>query len=380
MRGMWSIAMRAVRSTPHPARWAGLFASLALATTLPLAAQTHFPADSLVREIVRPHVAPGEGVGIVVGLIEADGTRRFITVGEPAVEGRALDANTVFEIGSITKTFTGILLAEMAERGEVRLNEPVAALLPDSVRTPSRAGREITLLDLATQSSGLPRLPTNMRPANVGNPYADYGVDMLYAFLAEYELTRDVGEMYEYSNLGVGLLGHALALRADTSYEALVRARILEPLGMASTAIVLDDALRSRLAPGHNALGQVVPNWDLPTIAGAGALRSTATDMLAYLAANLDPPDSALGRAIHRSHEPRVATDNPDLRVGLAWHMLSAFDRTIVWHNGGTGGYRSMLAFDGDRGIGVVMLTNSNRGVDDIALHLLEPRIPLPTR
>jgi CubicO group peptidase (beta-lactamase class C family) len=149
---------------------------------------------------------------------------------------------------------------------------------------------------------------------------------------------------------------------------------------MSSTAIELDDALRSRLAPGHNALGQEVPNWDLPTIAGAGALRSTVTDMLAYLAANLDPNDSPLGRAIRRSHEPRVTTENPNLRVGLAWHILNAYDRTIVWHNGGTGGYRSMLVFDADRGIGVIALTNSNRSVDEIALHLLEPRIPLPAR
>ncbi|MGH7504007.1 MAG: serine hydrolase domain-containing protein, partial [Longimicrobiales bacterium] len=215
----------------------------------------------------------------------------------------------------------------------------------------------------------------NMRPADMTNPYADYTAEQLYDFLASYELTRDIGAEYEYSNLGVGLLGYALALRADTSYEALVHERILAPLGMESTGITLDDDERRRLTPGHNALGQVVQNWDMPVLAGAGALRSTVDDMLAFLAANLDPPDSPLGRAIRRSHEPRFTSRNPDLRLGLNWHILDSHDRTFVWHNGGTGGYRSMIVFDPERDTGVVVLSNSNRGVDEIGLHLLEPAI-----
>ncbi|MGH7504287.1 MAG: serine hydrolase domain-containing protein, partial [Longimicrobiales bacterium] len=302
-------------------------------------------------------------------------TRRVVTVGEPALSGPALDESTLFEIGSITKVFTGILLAEMAERGEVRLDEPVAELLPPGTRVPSRGGRQITLVDLATQSSGLPRLPDNMRPADMTNPYADYTAEQLYDFLASYELTRDIGAEYEYSNLGVGLLGYALALRADTSYEALVRERILAPLGMESTGITLDDDERRRLTPGHNALGQVVQNWDMPVLAGAGALRSTVDDMLTFLAANLDPPESPLGRAIREAHEPRFTTDNPKLRLGLNWHILDTNGRTLIWHNGGTGGYRSMLVFDPERHTGVIVLSNSNRSVDEIGLHLLEPAI-----
>src|SRR5204862_268966 len=113
-------------------------------------------------------------------------------------------SNTLFEIGSMTKTFTATNLADMVARGEVRLDDPVAKYLPDSAHVPSRNGKQITLVDLAIQSSGLPRLPSNLAPRDPGNPYADYSVQQLYAFLAAYQLTRDIGATSEYSNLGVG--------------------------------------------------------------------------------------------------------------------------------------------------------------------------------
>ena len=176
-----------------------------------------------------------QSVGIVVGVLEPGG-RRVISHGSATKgEARRLDGETVFEIGSITKVFTALLLADAVERGEVALTEPVAKFLPASVRVPER-GRAITLGDLASHVSGLPRLPSNMTPKDANNPYADYTVEQLYAFLSTHQLGRDVGAQYEYSNLGGGLLGHVLALRAGMSYEALVEARITRPLGMTSTA------------------------------------------------------------------------------------------------------------------------------------------------
>src|SRR4030095_12775138 len=152
-----------------------------------------------------------------------------------------------------------------------------------TVKTPTREGKEITLFDLATQTSGLPRLPTNFTPKDPLNPYADYTVDQLYAFLSSYTLTRGIGEQYEYSNLGVGLLGHILTLRAGTDYEALVRKRICEPLRIADAKIKLSSEMLAILATGHNQALKPVPNWDLPTLAGAGALRSTVNDMLKFV-------------------------------------------------------------------------------------------------
>jgi len=182
-----------------------------------------------------------KAVGIVVGLVDATG-ERFLGAGATAPGGNvAPDADTVFEIGSITKVFTSLILADMVGRGEVKLDDPVAKFLPASVKLPERDGKKITLIDLSNQVSGLPRMTDNFKPADGADPYVDYGPDRLYEFLSRYHLTRAIGEKYEYSNLGVGLLGHALALKAGVGYEELVRCRVLEPLGMSDTAIVLPE-------------------------------------------------------------------------------------------------------------------------------------------
>src|SRR5262249_48036639 len=149
------------------------------------------------------------------------------------------------------------LLADMVRHGEVRYEQPVADLLPKTVHVPEKAGRKITLLDLATQRSGLPRLPGNLN-ATGDNPYGAYSVDSLYAFLSRYELPRAPGERYEYSNLGMGLLGHALSLRSGKSYETLVVERVARPLAMRDTRVTLDAELRSRLAAGHDLAGKPV--------------------------------------------------------------------------------------------------------------------------
>ena len=190
-----------------------------------------------------------------------------------------LSDSTVFEIGSVTKVFTAVVLADMVAKHEVQLDDPVANYLPPSVRMPSRDGRAITLLDLATHTSGLPRNPTNLAAADSGGPYARYDVGNLYAFLSSYGLTRVPGTQFEYSNVGFGLLGHALARHADTSYDALVRARLLDPLGMRDTRIALDAEGEARFAIGHAVGGKVVGPWELPALAGAGAYRSTVADL-----------------------------------------------------------------------------------------------------
>lgn len=336
-----------------------------------------FPADSVVRAMVAARVDAGSAVGIVVGLIE-NGEMRIVTAGRSdGPDGRPLDGETVFEIGSTTKVFTGTLLAEMVGRHEVRLDQPLAGLLPKTVRVPARGDTVITLLDLATHYSGLPRLPANLAPRNMENPYADYTVAMLDAFLGSHTLARAPGDRYEYSNLGMGLLGHALARRAHKSYEALLTERVLAPLGMGDTRIALTPGMTSRVAPGHDNSGAKVSNWDMPALAGAGALRSTANDMLRFLAANLDSNDTALSAAMRLSHRPLRSAGGPAARIGLAWHRLSVADAELVMHNGATGGYRSFIGFDPEMRVGVVVLSNSPYEVDDLGLHLLNSKLPL---
>jgi CubicO group peptidase (beta-lactamase class C family) len=321
--------------------------------------------------------AAHKALGIVAGLVDATG-ERFVTTGATAPGGTAApDADTVFEIGSITKVFTSLVLADMVARGEVRLEDPVAKFLPQTVRMPSRDGREITLLDLANQVSGLPRLPDNLKPADPGDPYADYGPARLYEFLSGYALTRDIGEKYEYSNLGVGLLGHALALKAGVSYEELVRRRVLEPLGMTDTAATLTEALRNRLAPGSSMSLRPVKNWRFDALAGAGALLSTGRDMLKFLTAAMGLRETPLRRAFDLMLQKRRPTGTPDLDIAMGWHIWTKYGTEIVWHNGGTGGYRSYAGFDPKTKKGVVVLCNTSFGVDDLGLHALEPQWPV---
>jgi serine-type D-Ala-D-Ala carboxypeptidase/endopeptidase len=234
------------------------------------------------------------------------------------------------------------------------------------VKVPTRNGKEITLLHLATHRSGLPRLPTNMAPKDAANPYADYAFPDLYHCLETVELAWNPGDAYAYSNLGMGLLGHILELRSGKSYEQLVIERLCRPMGMRDTVMTLTPELKRRLAPGHRSNGTPAANWDLPGLAGAGALRSTADDMLRYLDANL-------GDAHAEAHVTRASIGN-GMRIGLAWHLtpLTPKGPTIVWHNGGTGGYRSYAGFIRQSRTGVVVLGNSTSDVDRLGIDLLK--------
>lgn len=333
-----------------------------------------FAAAPLPRERVDQFVSPamrlGGIQGCVVGLIDANG-RAVFGYGSVRENGPAPDGQTVFEIGSVTKCFTGLLLAQMAEAGEVTLDEPVSQLLPEGVAVPSKDGASITLLHLSAQTSGLPRMPPNFDPADVTDPYADYDAQKLYDALRAIELSRRPGERYDYSNLGVGLLGHALALRAGRSYEQLLIERICAPLGLRDTRLTLDADQRRRFATGHDIAGAASKPWAFDAFAGAGAIRSTADDMLAFLAANLALVESPLSGATKTTHAPRARADSDRTDIGLGWHIGT---RTGArWHNGQTGGYHSFVAFVPGRQVGVVVLTNASGGIiDTLGTQLLQ--------
>ena len=222
-------------------------------------------------------------------------------------------------------------------------------------------------------------MPNNFTPKDPDNPYADYSVQQMYDFLTGYKLTRDIGSQYEYSNLGVGLLGHVLSLLAGMSYEALVRARICDPLGLKDTRVTLTPEMKARLSIGHNAGLAPVENWDVPTLAGAGALRSTANDMLTFLAANLGFVKTPLAQDMADEVSVRRSTGAPDMEIAYAWHIQTKDGNSIIWHNGGTGGYRSYMGYDPKARVGVVVLANISRpqGEDDIGRHLLNASYPL---
>lgn len=243
-------------------------------------------------------VGLGKNASMVVGVLFA-GERRVGTFGVLDAGREGPREDSVFEIGSVTKVFTTLLLAEMVRRGEVTLADPVSKFLPSTVRMPTWEVQSITLFHLATHTSSLPRLPGNLELTikDQANPYANYQVSDMYQFLSGYRLTRPIGSREEYSNLGMGLLGHVLGLVAAKSYEELVRERILDPLGLHDTSITLSADQQGRLAPGHTSDGKVTSNWDTPAIPGCGALRSTVSDVLTFVAASANPATSPLCQA-----------------------------------------------------------------------------------
>ena len=258
-------------------------------------------------------------VGIVVG-VRRGGETTIVGRGRVADDRtRAPDERTIFEIGSITKVFTATLLADMAREGLVALDDPVQRHLPDGVVIPVR-GRPITLADLATHTSGFPRLPEGLlrRALRDGaNPYASFTVDDLQAAIPVTKPRREPGRKIKYSNYGVGLLGHVLALRAGTTYEELVAGRITGPLRMTDTSIAVPDDKLDRFAEGHSRRGKPVSNWDLPALAGAGALRSTVSDLA-------DVPRRAARQRAARAcggdaPDPRAAREPPR---ALGWARL----------------------------------------------------------
>lgn len=362
--------------------WLASLTLLGVLCSIDALAQSALPPDADIRRILVDRIdVQHRSVGIVVGLITPQG-RRLVTYGHlEKGDSRPLSGDTIFEIGSVTKVFTALLVAQMVQRGEMAWNDPVAKYLPNTVKVPQKDGKQITLADLATHTSGVQRMPTNFDPGDLNDPFADYSTEQLYQFLSGYTLTRDPGTQYEYSNLGAGLLGFVAGQRAGMAYGELVRKLICDPLEMNSTTIVLTPEMQARLAVGHHVVGlQSVHNWDFGApVAAAGALRSTANDLLKFLAANLGYTNTPLAEAMNALTTVRRSTGIPDGLVALGWHIWTADGREIIWHNGATGGYRSFIGFDRKRRIGVVALSNtrSEEGADDIGRHLLDEKIPL---
>ena len=350
-----------------------LIALIALLPLVGLAASAPDALPARVQKNIRARIAAGQYPSVVVAVVDGK-HHRIYSFGKLA-NGRTPGPDTVFEIGSVTKTFTATLLAQDVLLRRVALDEPVARLLP-GFTLPSRNGQTITLGNLATQHSGLPRLPDNMAPTNMHDPYADYGDAKLRAFLAGYTLQHDPGSTYAYSNLGFGLLGDALAHRAGKSYGALLQQRIFKPLGMHSSAATVTPGMRARLAVGHDALGKPTGTWTFKAMAGAGAIKSTAADMLRYLEANMGRLRTPLHRAMALAHRPRA--DGPaGNRVGLAWTTRHDADGDVIWHNGMTGGYASFIGFRRDGTRGVVILVNAQQSVDDLGFATLLDDAPL---
>ena len=244
--------------------------------------------SSRIEEIIKHKLnVEKNAIGVAVVVIDGDKTN-FITAGTIGQQAqKEITRDSLFEIGSITKTFTSVALASMVKEGKVKLSDPVQKYMPENVTMPIKNSKPITLRSLANHSSGLPRLANNMPFADPQDPYADYTVELMYEFLNGYTLPREVGAVREYSNLAVGLLGHVLALIDGKSYEQVINDRVLKPLNMSNTFIHVPEAQQSNLSLGHNEAMKQTKAWQLPSLAAAGALKSNINDMTTYLQANM---------------------------------------------------------------------------------------------
>jgi serine-type D-Ala-D-Ala carboxypeptidase/endopeptidase len=337
-------------------------------------------ADELAERAMRS----GRRVGLVVGYLHGgqEHVAGYGRVGPGASD--VPGGGTIFEIGSVTKVFTGLLLADLAERGTVRLDDPLAGYLPASVAVPTFKGLELTLGDLASHTGGLRRNPRGtlgrwLRDRR--NPYAGLSIEELYQGLARTRLRRRPGQRVRYSNLGAGLLGQALARAAGRPYEQLVRERICLPLGMVDTLVSPSLEQAARLTVGHTRRGRPVPRFEIPALGGAGALRSTAADMLRFLRANLDPASTPLAAQLEAIQQPRHRMGRR-MEVGLGWLIFRPPDQSgpVLWHNGGTAGFRSFVAAVPGAGPAVVVLSNSARSVDRLGLRLVKELSTLTAR
>jgi len=334
-----------------------------------------------IKSTLAAYAAAHPHAAIAAATIENGSQAAYFVRGSSMTQG--IDDRTRFQIGSITKTFTGTLLAQMVLAGEVKLDDPIQMYLPAGVTAPAYRGTPITLLSLAEQNSGLPRLQPNLdvSPERLSNPYAPYTTAMLYDALNHLTLTRKPGAQYEYSNFGVTLLGQLLANAAHSTYADLLEERVLRPLGMNDTVVVGSASSRVNLVPGFAVDDSPAVPWDFGTLGAAGSIESDLHDMTIYLRANMAAPDGVLGKAMELAQGPHwtYADNGMSNKIGLLWVTSSISGDT--WHNGETGGYHADISFNKNAGFGVVLLTNTaNMIVDQIAAHILAPaRVPAPT-
>jgi CubicO group peptidase (beta-lactamase class C family) len=335
-----------------------------------------------VKSVIRQRVDYGYSPSLIVGMVNGDG-RTYYSYGTTTLESERLpDEHTFYEIGSITKIFTTTLLAEMVERGEVSLDDPVQQYLPDTVNMPTFRGVEITLEDLATHVSGLPDNPESISQNNPITPFSPYPIEQLYEDLNQLRLRRTPGSTFEYSNFGLGLLGHALALSQGTDYETLLRERILTPLELNNTMIHQNAEQDKRRAKGY---GGVVerPYFEMDALESAGVLLSTAEDLLTFAEHIMGLKTSNLAPAFTTALRPRVRNGLPGVDIGLGWFIVSNTPDPIIMHDGATMGHTAFLGMDPENQTAAVILTNArlNRftSIQDMGLHLLFPPATLTT-
>lgn len=322
--------------------------------------------EEKIKTLSDHYVNQNNNYGVAIGIIDGDKVIRLCNSRTGCNE--TIDSSTIFEIGSISKLFTSLLLAEEVEGKSLQLQQPISSFLPSTAH-PSFAS--ITFEQLASHSSGLPRLADNFwsRVNEPENPYRDYSEADLNNYISQYSLKQAPGQHYAYSNFGAGLLGNIIVNMHHTSYEALIKEKICSPFGMKETFVKLDP--KGKFSTPH-AGGKPSRYWDFQdATAGQGAIKSDLSDMTRFLQYNLYPEQSPFPSALQLMQEIHFSDPSQNKHTGLGWHIGSFNGQKYLEHNGATGGFRSYIGMIPGKKLGIVILSNSDNSVDDLGIDIL---------
>lgn len=347
-----------------------LIISIALLTLFTVGS-AQVSADS-IQAIIKREVAAGRGKCIIVGIIGSTGHRQVVAEGVLSdADPRKPDENTIFEIGSITKVFTALAMADMSLKGQLDINDPISEYLPTHIHSPTWNGREMTLRSLATHRSGMPRFAYNVYPQDVDEPWADYTADELYQYVSEFQ-PPDIDTVWRYSNTAYGLLGLILERITNKKLEKLLFDEITGPLRLRNTVITLTRQQKQNAAVGHAETGSVVGFTRLGAISAGGALHSNVKDLLTFAAANIAVIPTNLYPAMQLTHVVQAKKDGNDTYSTMGWTLSNDNEKELLFKDGGMPGFRSFLGIDKINKRAVVVIANSNNSVTDIGRHLLD--------
>ena len=356
---------------------AGLLAGLALLLAPPsgLLAETLIP-DS-VREAAQARIDAGHYQSLLIGVSDG-GPTEWLSLGQLSQGGPAPDPHTLYEIGSLTKPFTAALLALAADHDTLSLDATVGEMLGNDTPLDHRLKEAVTLRQLATHQSGLPDTPDDLAPSDPNRLFEDYDRNRLLAFLSRHPLAAHPGQHFSYSNLGYALLGHLLEQHYSQAFDDALMARITTPLGLDSTALKPDPELLDREAPGYDYDLHRAPPWSWRAFQAAGSLRSTGHDLMQWMQAQQSPPDTPLGQALWRLHQPQFRLGGNGRAMGLGWQLLGSDEQRVAWHGGRTAGHAVFAAFQPEGKRRVVIMANTGNGVDHLGLALMNPAHTVP--
>ncbi len=345
------------------------FSLLVLLSDLPSSQEKSFISKE-TKAIIQDLLADKITCGIAVAVVSREGTEFYFAGKTALTGGTEINRDSVFRLGSATKGFTGILLAEEVLQKKLSLDDPVEKFLPSAVRLPERNGKKITFLDLVTHSSGLPVRPSDYKIMENG----PYSVPQLYAFLPTIVLPWDIGTKYSYSSLGAGLTGHIIALLEKKPYREILKEKMLNPLGMNSTDIVLTEGMKKRVSKGHDQRREA--KWlEIPEVfAPSGSINSTPADMARFISAGLGLTESRINEAFELSRRQLRSFEVEDgerLGLGMFWRHEELGGRMFIGHSGDTFGFSAYVGFDAKNKLGVAVLSNGKMGVAEVGFHIL---------